>query len=138
MDCGPHVSGVLFPLDPKRYPIIAPYCDPLFCSYATLQFILNWYFMGSRYARMFDFVLGGMDMISMSLAIYFTGAGNSPLYFLYFIPLIVHAFHRDSVDGDVFWIWRRQFVWRHDHFVVVRDQIQLFITNLIARLFSCF
>ncbi len=31
----------------------------------------------------------------MSLAVYFTGATNSPLYFVYFIPLIVHAFHRD-------------------------------------------
>ncbi len=52
--------------------------------------------MGSRHGRVFDFVLGAMDMVSMSLAIYWTGAGNSPLYFLYFIPLIVHAFHRDS------------------------------------------
>jgi GAF domain-containing protein len=29
------------------------------------------------------------------LSVYYTGATNSPLYFIYFIPLIVHAFHRD-------------------------------------------
>jgi hypothetical protein len=68
----------------------------VFGSYAVLQFALNWIFIGSRYGRPSDFVLSGLDALSMSLAIYFTGAANSPLYFLYFIPLIVHAFHRDS------------------------------------------
>ena len=43
-----------------------------------------------------NFLLSGLDAVSMSLAIYWTGAANSPLSFLYFIPLIVHAFHRDS------------------------------------------
>ena len=136
MDCGPHVLLACYFLwiqnvIPSLRPIVI-----LFFSYATLQFILNWYFMGSRHGRVFDFVLGGMDMISMSLAIYFTGAGNSPLYFLYFIPLIVHAFHRDSVDRDVFWIWRRGFVYGvMILFFFVRDQFDIHVTNLIARLF---
>lgn len=68
----------------------------VFGSYAALQFLLNWYFLGSRHGRTFDFVFSGLDLTSMSMAIYLTGAANSPLYFLYFIPLIVHAFHRDS------------------------------------------
>ena len=31
----------------------------------------------------------------MSFAVYFTGATASPLYFVYFVPVVVHAFHRD-------------------------------------------
>ncbi len=68
----------------------------LFGVYALLQFGLNWHFYDSRHYRLSDFTLSGLDTVGMSLSIYFTGAGDSPLYFLYFIPLIVHAFHRDS------------------------------------------
>ncbi|MCG3205160.1 MAG: hypothetical protein KCHDKBKB_01879 [Elusimicrobia bacterium] len=45
--------------------------------------------------RKFDFIFSSVDLVAMSLAVYFTGGVNSPLYFIYFIPLVVHAFHRD-------------------------------------------
>jgi hypothetical protein len=106
----------------------------LFGVYALLQFSLNWYFMGSRHGRVFDFILGGMDIVGMSAAIYWTGAGDSPLYFLYFIPLIIHAFHRDSTvvmfsgfGGVGLYAVTIALSFSHVNAVL--------ITNLVARLF---
>lgn len=67
----------------------------VFGAYGTLQFLISWYFMESRHGRKLDFLFSSLDLVAMSLSIYFTGGTNSPLYFIYFIPLVVHAFHRD-------------------------------------------
>jgi GAF domain-containing protein len=34
-------------------------------------------------------------MVALSVAVYWTGGAASPLYFIYFVPLIIQAFHRD-------------------------------------------
>jgi hypothetical protein len=52
--------------------------------------------MNSRHGRTLDFVFASLDVAAMSLSVYFTGGMTSPLYFVYFIPLVIHAFHRDS------------------------------------------
>lgn len=46
-------------------------------------------------ARTLDFILCSMDIIALSIAVYFTGGKQSPLYFVYFIPLVIHSYHRD-------------------------------------------
>ncbi len=67
----------------------------VFTIFGSIQFCVTWFFMNNRFARKLDFLMSSFDIISMSVAIYCTGGANSPLYFIYFIPLIVHAFHRD-------------------------------------------
>lgn len=52
-------------------------------------------FFNLGFSRAADYVLGGIDLISMSAAVYLTGATASPLYFIYFVPVVIHAFHRD-------------------------------------------
>jgi hypothetical protein len=67
----------------------------VFTAFGTAQFFVTWIFRNNRFARKLDFVMSTFDIVSMSVAIYCTGGVNSPLYFIYFIPLLVHAFHRD-------------------------------------------
>lgn len=67
----------------------------IFTIYGAIQLFTNWMFMGSRFGRKFDFIFASFDTIAMSWSIFYTGGTESPLYFLYFIPLVVHAFHRD-------------------------------------------
>ena len=67
----------------------------VFGTYGAAQFLISWLFMETRHGRKLDFLFSSLDLIAMSLSIYFTGGTNSPLYFIYFIPLVVHAFHRD-------------------------------------------
>ncbi len=64
-------------------------------TYGVLQFLISWAFMESRHGRKLDFVFSSLDLVAMSFSVYHTGGTDSPLYFIYFIPLVVHAFHRD-------------------------------------------
>ena len=52
-------------------------------------------FFNTRFPRTADYVLGLIDLTAMSIAVYLTGAAASPLYFIYFVPVVIHAFHRD-------------------------------------------
>lgn len=67
----------------------------VFCSFAIGQILVTWFFMNNRFGRKLEFIMSTFDLISVSFAVYFTGGPGSPLYFIYFIPLLVHAFHRD-------------------------------------------
>lgn len=67
----------------------------VFSGFAVIQLAVTWFFMNNLYARKFDYLMCGFDLVAMSAAIYFTGGAASPLYFIYFIPLVIHAFHRD-------------------------------------------
>ena len=67
----------------------------VFSTYVILQFIAMTIFFNTRFSRFADYLLSGLDLVAMSFAIYYTGGVASPLYFIYFVPLIVHAFHRD-------------------------------------------
>jgi len=49
----------------------------------------------SQRIRQIDFFLCSIDILGISAGVYFTGGSSSPLYFLYFIPIIIQAFHRD-------------------------------------------
>jgi GAF domain-containing protein len=67
----------------------------IFSSFGVLQFLGTWLFSSYKHPRRFDFFLCATDLIATSAAVFVTGGTASPLYFIYFIPLIVHAFHRD-------------------------------------------
>jgi GAF domain-containing protein len=67
----------------------------VFGLYVVVQFIAATIFMNTRLSRGGDLFLSGLDLAAMSFSIYYTGGVSSPLYFIYFVPLIVHAFHRD-------------------------------------------
>jgi hypothetical protein len=56
----------------------------VFVAYGALQFLANWYFMNSRFGRKFDYAFCSLDLLAMSLSVFFTGGTNSPLYFIYF------------------------------------------------------
>jgi len=67
----------------------------VFLIYAVVEVASCLYFRRDRIARWQEVWLCAIDIIGVSLAVYLTGGPTSPLYFLYFIPLIIHAFHRD-------------------------------------------
>lgn len=52
-------------------------------------------FYNSRFTRLSDYSLSFLDLVAMTAAVYLTGATRSPLYFVYFVPVVIHAFHRD-------------------------------------------
>ncbi len=60
------------------------------CVIAAFTFFFN-----IGFSRSADYVLSAMDLVTMSIAVYLTGATASPLYFVYFVPVVIHAFHRD-------------------------------------------
>lgn len=67
----------------------------VFAGYGVLQYITLLWMANVKSIRRFDFVLCVVDLVGMSLLINYTGGMTSALYFIYFIPLVVHAFHRD-------------------------------------------
>ena len=67
----------------------------VFSVYIALEFVVLTTFFNLKSTRPAEFLLSGLDLIAMSFSIYYTGGVASPLYFIYFVPLIVHAFHRD-------------------------------------------
>lgn len=67
----------------------------VFSLYVVLVFAALTVFFNLSNTRLADFCLSGLDLIAMSFSVYYTGGVASPLYFIYFVPLIVHAFHRD-------------------------------------------
>lgn len=60
--------------------------------YAAVVFLEN-----TDHVRPLDFIVCTLDMIALSIAVFWTGGASSPLYFIYFVPLIIQAFHRDWV-----------------------------------------
>lgn len=75
---------------PSIIPVVAT-----FCAYAGLQIGGAWLLTITRRYRAINFGLCSVDLIALSMGVYWTGAGQSPLYFIYFMPLIIQAFHRD-------------------------------------------
>lgn len=69
----------------------------VFVVYGAVQLTAAWMLNRTHSTRFIDFVVCGVDMIALSLAVYCTGGAASPLYFIYFVPLIIQAFHRDWV-----------------------------------------
>lgn len=68
----------------------------VFFAYGAVQLMLTWYGKATRHVRVLNYVLCGIDLLAMTLGIHFSGGLRSPLYFVFFIPLIVHAFHHDG------------------------------------------
>lgn len=64
-------------------------------SYLGALFGIFTLFFNVGFTRLADFLLAALDVVAMSFAVYFTGATASPLYFIYFVPVVIHAFHRD-------------------------------------------
>jgi len=67
----------------------------LFLGYSLLQFGATQLLRKNKFSRQIDFFLCSVDLVTLSIAIHWTGGASSPLYFVYFIPLIIQAFHRD-------------------------------------------
>jgi len=67
----------------------------LFSIYVVLGLAATWLLFKIRSNRFINFFLCTLDISVLSAGIHITGGTQSPLYFLYFIPLIVQAFHRD-------------------------------------------
>ncbi len=67
----------------------------VFSAYVALELVSLTIFLNTKFTRAADYLLSGLDLVAMSFSIYYTGGVASPLYFIYFVPLIVHAFHRD-------------------------------------------
>jgi|GEM_PF-4162333 len=67
----------------------------IFILYVITEIAATWFLFRTRFHRQTDFCLCGTDLIGISFAIFLTGGINSPFYFLYFIPLVIQAFHRD-------------------------------------------
>ena len=75
---------------PSFKPVIAVYL-----LYLAVEISVTWLLLKTQRFRQMDFVLCFFDIVGVSIGIYLTGGANSPLYFLYFIPVIIQAFHRD-------------------------------------------
>ncbi len=69
----------------------------VYLVYGAVQLAATWMLSRTHNTRSIDFIVCGVDMIALSLAVYCTGGAASPLYFIYFVPLIIQAFHRDWV-----------------------------------------
>ena len=67
----------------------------IFVLYILLEFSATWLLLKTNWHRQIDIVLCTVDVIGISTGVYFTGGSGSPLFFLYFIPIIIQAFHRD-------------------------------------------
>lgn len=67
----------------------------IFFSYAALQILGGVALTKTDKYRMVNFYICTVDIVALSLAVYWTGHSKSPLYFIYFMPLIIQAFHRD-------------------------------------------
>jgi len=67
----------------------------LFCFYIGCQFTATWLLAKKTAARQINYFLCSIDLISLSIAVTLSGGATSPLYFIYFVPLIIQAFHRD-------------------------------------------
>jgi GAF domain-containing protein len=82
------LGGVL----PAFLPVLS-----VFLIYGVVQLGASFALRHSRHARAIDFVVCGVDMVALSAAVYWTGGATSPLYFIYFVPLVIQAFHRDWI-----------------------------------------
>ncbi len=75
---------------PTIFPIIG-----IFVGFSVIMMTATWLFMQTRFGRRIDFLLCVSDLIAISLTVQYTGGPSSPVYFIYFVPLIIHSFHRD-------------------------------------------
>lgn len=67
----------------------------LFGIYAAVSVVGTIYYVKKGHHRLADALLCSGDVVTISAAVYLTGGPISPLYILYFVPLIIQAFHRD-------------------------------------------
>src|SRR5439155_22621313 len=67
----------------------------IFFGYAALQILGGWSLTQWTRYREINFAVCTVDIVALSLGVHYTGQVNSPLYFIYFMPLIIQAFHRD-------------------------------------------
>jgi len=82
----------------------------IFLGYGIIQIIQTVIIKRTHFYRRGDYFLSTVDLLGITLGIFFTGGINSPLFFLYFIPLIVKVFHRNwelilynGIGGIVFY-----------------------------------
>ncbi len=78
----------------KLIPSIGPIIL-IFSTYSALQILGGWSLARFRHYREINYAICTVDIVALSLGVYWTGHFNSPLYFIYFMPLIIQAFHRD-------------------------------------------
>ncbi len=67
----------------------------VFTGYTVLELGIICFLLKSSHYRSGNLALCTVDMLGISLGIYWTGQSDSSLYLLFFIPLIIQAFHRD-------------------------------------------
>ncbi|MBV9079968.1 MAG: hypothetical protein JO102_02480, partial [Elusimicrobia bacterium] len=67
----------------------------VFTTYVLIQYLVLTVYLNIGFPRSSDFILAGLDLVAMSASVFFTGGASSPIYFIFFVPLVVHAFHRD-------------------------------------------
>ncbi len=78
----------------KAIPLIGP-VFLIFSCYAVLQIFGSWCLTRWSHYRKINYAVCTVDIVALSLGVHWTGQADSPLYFIYFMPLIIQAFHRD-------------------------------------------
>ena len=68
----------------------------LFVIYVLFFLSVHYSLRKTNRLRLLSYVACGMDLLILSLALMVTGGHSSPLFFFFFLPLIVQAFHRDQ------------------------------------------
>jgi GAF domain-containing protein len=67
----------------------------VFAGYGLVEFLCFWVYLRHSFIKKIDYVLSSVDLLAVGLAYLLTGGANTPLTFIFFVPLIVHAFHHD-------------------------------------------
>ncbi len=75
-------------------PSIGP-VNAIFGCYAVYQLGFNVFLFRTPRPWRLDYILHTADLFGITLAVTYTGGSTSPLYVMYFIPIIVEAFHRN-------------------------------------------
>ncbi|MFN0117408.1 MAG: GAF domain-containing protein [Elusimicrobiota bacterium] len=66
-----------------------------FILFSFVQFTACLFFLQTKKPKVLDTFLCSMDLVAMGTGIHLTGGMNSPLMFMFFIPFIIQAFHRN-------------------------------------------
>jgi len=67
----------------------------LFISYGLILTGMTLFLKRIPQARIVDFAVCFTDVVGISFAVHFTGGITSPLFFMYFLPLMIQTYHRD-------------------------------------------
>jgi GAF domain-containing protein len=86
------VCFVLWSFDalPNWKPILG-----IYIGYGIIHLVISALMLNSPYVRYLDFSVITLDLVGIAFAIFVTGGVNSPLYFLFFVPLLIQSYHRD-------------------------------------------